>query len=748
MYTKEEVDRLFVEMLKDDDSIERFMLCTPFTTDNILKYGGDLTEDLFYEKLYVYPRASIYSQIEKRIIRGIKSCNKNTIYILGNKGCGKSTFINKIRRTLKTDSNVCCEFIDFGESNSTLKYEKAKETIVRKIYKILKKLIINANEQDNKILMHYIQFYMDNIEEIDSDWDAEKNIDLFFKSLKEIINDSEKRIDRFENEIRGILLKTELFQLFFILTLLLMHIQLIRYESLRPTAIILDNLDNMLEITEIKVFIEHYRNYLQAIGTFIQRCNWNYGQEHKYQFVYILVMREITKASISTPHSLEVTRVSSKEYDVTELFPKKDISHKRTKYLLELINFIESGNIQVEEWFQDILPELKEQARDVQIVVSDSYIQKTIYPLFNNDYRIATMTLIKMCIENKSLLNEYIELYNCRIQRAKYGGRGIIYRLILDRFKERNYFKKIGLVDFKDRSNKKVSLNRLILTYLNNTTDVKATGDSKAISLKEIFKSFKNFKTKDVVECIWEMYNLITTEEWNPLIMFASSSDVSKDGLFLERKRYKEFLDEDEIEDIEGKYSFFRITCAGRVYLTNICTHFEFFACRIFGKKRPPLFSKKVFATRNGEPVFKTIIDAVYEEVKLCCESLVEFESADGICSKIDNDLNYKNEHGSYQYHGERIIFSHISYIDIYRCYLLAEQPKEMYETGMELEDISRFLIGTCKRYLDLFEICKIGCSIRDKEGVFIKDVMRVKVEDAYEDPCNSLCTINLQEEE
>ncbi|MCI8297010.1 MAG: hypothetical protein HFG22_14260 [Lachnospiraceae bacterium] len=746
MFTKEEVDKIFVEMLKSDDSIERFMLCTPFTTDDILKYGGDLTEDLFYEKLYVRPRSGEYKTIETKIIRGIKSHNKNTIYILGNKGCGKSTFINKIRRTLKTDSDICYEFIDFGESNATLKYKKTKETLVRKIYKILKTLF--KEERDNRTIKRFIQFYFDNIEDIDSEWDAEKNIDLFFKTLKGLIQESNTKLEQLEVKIRPILLKTELFQLFFILTLLLMHIQLIRYSYLKPTAIILDNLDNMLEITEIKTFIEHYRNYLQLIGTFIKRCNWSDGKQHRYRFVYILVMREITKANISTPHSLEVSRVSSREYDVTELFPKKDISHRRTKYLLELIELIEKKEILVEEWFQDILPDLKRQAETIQIMVGDSYIQKTIYPLFNNDYRIATMTLVKMCIENATLLQEYIELFKCGISSAKYGGRGIVYRLVLDRFKERKYFKKIGLVDFKDRSDKKVSLNRLILTYLNNTTDIKATGDSKAISLKEIFRSFKMFKSKEVVECLWEMYNLITTEEWNPLIMFASSLDVSKDGLFLERKRYRESLKEDEDIDTEAKYSFLRITCAGRVYLTNICTHFEFFSCRIFGKKRPPLFSKRVFVLKNDEPIFKTIIDAVYEEVKLCCKSLEEFEGVGGVCSKIDSDFNYKNEYGVYQYHGERIIFSHISYIDIYRCYLLAEKPKEICAMGIELKDISRYLIEMCEKYLELFEVCKIGSSIKNKEGAFIKDIMKDKVQSAYDNPCDFTCTINIQEDD
>lgn len=735
--TKDEINKKFIDMVKSDDSIERFMLCTPFATNDILKYGGDLTEDLFYKKLYVPIREDTQLQTEEEIVRYIKFHNTNTIYILGNKGCGKSTFVNKIRRTLKNDNDVCCEFIDFGESNSSLRHDKAKETLVRKIYKILKKL----TKGENEILKNYVSFYYNNKEEIDADWDLNKAIDTFFKKLQSIINDEFKKIERLENEIRKDLLEAELFQLFFILTLLLIHTQLEKYKYLKPTAIVLDNLDNMLEITEIKIFIEHYRNYLEAIGTFINRCNLNSNSDHRYQVVYILVMREITKASISTPHSLEISRVSTKEYDVTELYSKKEISCIRTKYLLELTRQMQCKSEYSEKIQKNAIQTIRRQATDIQHIVNDSYIQKTIYPLFNNDYRIATITLVGMCSENSSFLKEYIRLMRCGIKGSKYGGRGIIYRLILNKFKELKYFKKIGIVNFEDRNNKKVSINRLILTYLNNTTDVKATGDSRAISLKEILKSFKDFKTKEIINCLWEMYNLIETEQWNPLITFVSSNDVSKDGLYKERKQYKESLNQDDILYSDEKYSFFRITCAGRIYLANICTHFEFFACRIYGSKMAPLFSREIFKIKNGEPLCKEIINSVFYEVELCCESLQEFESNNSPYSKISSNFNFKNESGVFQYHGERLIFSHISYIDTYRCYLLEKEKKQK---KIDLEELSKFIIGVIENYINLFEIYKIGCSLKAKNGMYLKDVMKKKIKKAWLNPLDSNCTINL----
>ena len=48
-------------------------------------------------------------------------------------------------------------------------------------------------------------------------------------------------------------------------------------------------------------------------------------------------MRETTKANIS-PHSLEMLRISSKEYDITTLFPKKDIIIQRLNCYREYLN--------------------------------------------------------------------------------------------------------------------------------------------------------------------------------------------------------------------------------------------------------------------------------------------------------------------------------------------------------------------------------------------------------------------------
>ena len=244
------------------------------------------------------------------------------------------------------------------------------------------------------------------------------------------------------------------------------------------------------------------------------------------------------------------------------------------------------------------------------------------------------------------------------------------------------------------------------------------------------------------------MCDLIKAEEWNPLITFVSSDNASKDGLFNERKIYKKNIDKEYDTDNSRNYSFFRITRAGRIYLSNICTHFEFFACRIFGSTRWPLFCSRNFSFRDEEPQFKTIIDSVFLEVKICCESLHDFESNERMGARLDSYLNYKRKNGIYQYHGERIVFSHISYLEIFRCFLLIKQPKEISQNKLDIEEISKYLIDKIIQYLNLFTECGIGFSTKNKEGKYLKDIMISKAKEAMQHPLDPNYTINIMQEE
>lgn len=736
-------DGEYIKMIQNDDTIERFLVCTPFSTNSIYTYSGELTEDLFFKQLYVdsKPQKDKIS-LEKKIVRNVEYNTKNTIFILGNKGCGKTTFVYKVKRELCNKSKLSYMMLDFGGSNSTLECDSAKETIGRKIYKLLKKRILN---KEVGFIKEFCSFYNRNEESIDTYWDKNKKIDQFFQLMSEIIKSNDDILVRFKKEIRQLLFEFEIYQLFLVLTLYNLYSQMKEYGEIRHMAIIMDNLDNMLSISEIRQFVIHYNNFVNAIGKLVTDIKESEGENYIYRYTHILVMREITKSHISTPHFLETCKLSAIEHDVTDIYPKKEIANRRIRYLLQLYGKIEKDPQELSELPIEIIAELKKQARGIQKIISDTYIHKTIFPLYNNDYRVAMLSLVKLCCTNEDLIAEYNQLMDCGIEGAKFGARGIIYRLILNNFKKKEYFKLIRIVDFKNRE-KSVSLSRLLLTYLNNMTSVDSTNNSPSVSLKELFKAFSGYPKHEIIECMWEMYNLILSEDWNHLITFSSSDKVSKEGLYEEKNRFNEGIPEEE--DYKS-YSMFRITCAGKIYLTNICTHYEFFACRIFSDQVNPIINP-LFCRRNTEKeddnfIYKKIVDAVYKEVELCCEYLsLGVEGQNGICSSLDSNYNYKGDNGLGQYHSERIIFSHISYLDTYRCYLLSS-TEQLFKSEAELKAVSLDLLESIDKYIKLFSEKKARCSVHGKR---VWELMEEKTKAAKRDPLNPKRTINLREDE
>ena len=96
---KDNFERDLFYMLTESYDLKRFLLCSPYSSDPILNYGGILSkkhEEAFVKHLYVEGRKNI----EENIIHDICSGGKSTIKIVGNKGCGKTTLIHNLSRTL------------------------------------------------------------------------------------------------------------------------------------------------------------------------------------------------------------------------------------------------------------------------------------------------------------------------------------------------------------------------------------------------------------------------------------------------------------------------------------------------------------------------------------------------------------------------------------------------------------------------------------------------------------------------
>ena len=129
---KDNIERDLFYMLTESYDLKRFLLCSPYSSDPILNYGGILSkkhEEAFVKHLYVEGRKNI----EENIIHDICSGGKSTIKIVGNKGCGKTTLIHNLSRTLNKNGQRSL-VLDFGDQHATLKYDFATDSVVQTIY--------------------------------------------------------------------------------------------------------------------------------------------------------------------------------------------------------------------------------------------------------------------------------------------------------------------------------------------------------------------------------------------------------------------------------------------------------------------------------------------------------------------------------------------------------------------------------------------------------------------------------------
>ena len=706
-----EDEKELISMLNDYCDLNHFLLCSPYSTDPVLNYGGILTQKktAFNQSLYVNGQ----KQVEDDIISDICSGGKSTIKIIGNKGCGKTTLVHHLSQALDSKENVRTLMLDFGESRSTLEFAHAKDAVAKKVYERLKKDCLENNSQGLKWI---VDLYTEIEDTIDINWDANNKIDNLFCTLADIRNDhNPNKSALLKQRIRSELYKMELFQLILIFILCDMYINQDNYR----TVVFLDNLDNMINIRDIKRSFMNYNNFLSGIGQLFDNINAIIGRDYGYKYVFIFVLRDSTNTYLSN-HELAIKQIAFTEYDVSIHYSKKEIALKRIDLFAKFIQ--NSSNIDSNK-----KASLLSQAELLSIILKDRYVTDTIFDIFNNDYRICLMTMLKIVSSGYLTKDEYQEI---KFNGSSHGSHGVIYRLLFNNFNRSGYFKRIRIIDFNNRGISTSSPSRLLLTYIANSTDTRLTHDSRIVSFADLLDDVDDKITHtEVIRCIWEMYNLITAEDWCNLISFAESEDASENGL-LKEWRYYHAVKSNEIPAEKVDYSTFRITAAGLSFLTYVCVHFEYFACRLFSDRYPPLFMSKSLEKIDDEYIYKTIVNAVYSEVITCAQKLaVTYESDDNLCNHDNSNFIFRKPGKSSQYHIERMIFSHVQYLDEFRRFVLKKKPESISK------EVSNFILQKINDYLDIFDNEGIKCSKYGREKV-LKD-LRELYESANKDPYN-----------
>ena len=666
------MDEVIVRVSADNkNGVSRFLQANPYSSFEYYNFKVLRDKWDFFEKT-LYCESALSRIYKDQICSILETPNgKNTFFIVGYQGCGKSTFIHSVINTYKEKNSATVVIIDCDKSGNDR----------HQIKKSLCKVLRNTVKNDINNIINFINFYRTNEEIIEEFGDD--NFRLFYELIDSynINRYSENGKDRVAEIKKFISSKLNIKEALYLIVLWNLAKN---YDDLQKSTdkvmLFIDNLDCVNEYSELAEFVSCVDALTVEMSEVFESFSLCHCSDLNDTFVskikIFIAMRETTKANLPSSHFSDAFRSIYTSKDMTEWYDKGDIIKRRITKLLE---FDRRGKLDQEQHSQlDLVLKLTE----------DSYTRNVIYPLFNNNYRSAVEMLVGVITSHTKQMQMYCKLMSFSEPKYRHGARGILFKCIFDELNkgngnEESCFKRIGVLDLLNRKNNEVSICRLILSYLSNYTETKCDSGRNSISLGDITSAFEGLFTDDkVAKILCEMF-LLRDSIWSHLVSF-NQLDCEN--------QYQKIDSYIDIKSMNPDRTMLHYSCAGKIYIEYVATHFEFFTARIFKNQKEALFSDSnlTIDPDTGNYMCYDIINRVYSEVEHCCESLMEFNIK--LCNE-NNFLNPYEDPGIYknspyvcmfkrkeydgterrfkQFHEERIILTHINYIDSYRLYIL-----------------------------------------------------------------------------
>lgn len=744
--------------------LKQFFTMHPFSANQKRVYDLALKEIDFFKELYVknnktYERLATIGNV-------INNVQRNLVVVTGYRGCGKTNFLRLIKHI--ADGGNSLETLE-ELKNIELSYAKDVDdlkNLIQKNYKdsieeIRKTFFGDMYEMDNDVIgktfISYISEQLSgkckyiNFDEggmgrekpfstklfysirlsinrhkkegrlseivglIDkfsmrNRWIIEENFEeIDFPTLKKFWNTTKEKLyqlqeDSLYDEILNEMKKLSLEQLLFIYTIW-EYAEIItsgREEKERKLIYLLDNIDIISDGTT-----DIFKNTMMGVWRFVwdmrnvfdkireEHIEEDQGFITLYDKTNIIVaMRETTAMHISG-HLRDKMREVMDHFDMSADVDKTIIMQIKINLALAMIK---NGEI-VSKGFIEAINFLDQ-------LINDRVLMRNLFQLFNNDYRTSVMCITTICIEHMDEVKKAIDLIHSDKASLVFGGRGIIYRLIVDGFFEWDYFDSIGIPSIKSKgrtvllqSQYGYSCARIILTILCNKQSKKAerffVNPEESVKLADLYVMVQTLMGIDeFVNIIDGMYSLRNKRFWNHLVTFDNILSYSPNII-------KNYINVNQLQT-EGTDIYIRATSAGQIFASILCTHFEYFASRYAtSHKNISLFLFDNLSDKKQWGAMKKIVRDVYEAVEKCNGTLDIYNQyvmdIKGV-NHYDNILNTPYYYEQ-QFHEERIIHNHISYLEAYRSYIFMLNMEE----GILLE-ANNFLLSMIQKYLDLLK--------------------------------------------
>lgn len=644
---------------------------TPFTEHGEFNYNGALKEEFFYEKLY--SNAGKSAEYFSEIKQVLKKRSHKSILLIGNQGCGKTTFIHRLSYECP---DMDFKFFDFDKNTSNPTLNEYIEIMSSYLHDLLM-----SDDAVNKI---FYDLFCQNKDLINQKANGQNNINVFFDKFRDVFILHDQISDR-EDFINTI---DKLFLLQILILIVLWHLsnwkkKQTKADQIQPIIFCLDNLDVLVNKEIIECFFKEYFRFVRNIDSIIQNIKDPYIEKNclyyntKFTFIFSCRQHTWSRVKRSYRHDNAFLHISTFARNITDAFDKRGILTRREQYINEN-----------EQYFGNFTNEIA----CVREILSDldgpDELRHNIYDLFNDDYRQCNITFDEIICDNPDLIKEYFYIKNHSSNRKMYGARGVVYKALFDKFKADGIWDQIGVLNFNS-TGPLVSDARMILNYLDYRTysdNRYAQRQQSYIPFDRLSDDFRGIiEEHDLDKCLVAMFRLGDESSWNELIA----------------------LDEIEFDELQTcMNSEVFITKAGHEYLDLIATHFEFFNTRVTVRRTVdiPLFSRHSLEQYHGPEHytynFDETIQNVLNLVNTCCKNMSKYYH-DYMESRFESMEQYLKSpfvySGANVLHGERIIHTHIRYIDSFRLYVLQNSD---VDKKIDKIDVNKRLVEYIEKYI------------------------------------------------
>jgi len=750
-------DSRVFDHINDIEDLKIYFTATPYTATLPRQFGGLLDHDYFIE--HFYSRTMVSENYIESFIKKFLYNTRKTYIFHGYMGCGKTTFLRQLEAALIIKKHPVF-FIDLGVTSPQPTVESLRLAIAGCFYET-----INGYCYDswNKLLNFYNKYSLE-VNDVDYDINDPASfggLGAFFSTLKTCLETKNDSPNLSDLGIHKALRSLSIRDLFLVLSFL----QIGEYleNRNRKALFVLDNMDVIDNTEVLHSFRLAYGRFSTVVGKLLGSLSLKTYMDvigSTNCFLWAFGMRDYTSAAFLShtaaflSHTEDSGRMMTEEVPLNSVYDHTGIIRERVHFLLKFENRIK--------------PAFFQRARLLQFLIVGSTDVISIFSHFNNNYRQCVMTLADIIDDVKNIiaLRRFVELCSASHRRDRNlmrGARGIIYRLLIDVLRQEKFYDSVGASDFNGYfDNDEYRSPRIVLTILQNKTAPHSLIDENGdMTLYALFSFLDKIycSADDFIEKIFHMY-VHNGHHSNSFITFTYMK--SQSGTALDFSSLRTDLDAYNNNIKPGQklddgscyyYDRIQITPSGKFYLSETSRHFEFFSARCSKTANMrPLFC--IEFDDDGLQELRRGLSCVFDNVIKCCRRVNrQYEKAYGKSFlylenqdfKADFLHSYtkKQEYGFkvyYPFHGERIVITHIGYLESYRQYMLSTiegepQLKKRFNT---------LLVKTIEKYC-LLVLGDDGFFITDDNRSLLRDFLSLiqKIEDGNFDESVSSIMIN-----